>query len=200
MQIFRDEWWATPIWYFDIPIEEVDYNKVTNECYLEKSKSEGRIRSNKNGWQSNDIYPNPNIPNISNLIKTIVIYSKTIMEDYGVTKKIDLALDNFWININSPSSSNTLHTHDESALSGVYYAKAPKNSGNISMHNNFMMKYINGAYLDLNNKITCSEVKYEPVAGRVLIFPAWLPHHVEINNSNEDRVSIAFNFSGKYNS
>jgi uncharacterized protein (TIGR02466 family) len=199
MEIFREDYWATPIWHFDIPIEEVDYNKVANECYLEKSKSEGRIRSNENGWQSNDIYPNPNIPHISNLIRVINAHSKTIFKDYGVRKEINLGVDNSWININFPGSSNILHTHD-GALSGTYYVKAPKNSGEIFLHNNSIMQHINNTYLDINNKITCSQVKYEPVAGRVLIFPGWVPHHVEINNSNEDRVSIAFNFNGKYNS
>ena len=29
--------------------------------------------------------------------------------------------------------------------------------------------------------------------GDLLIFPAYLPHSVEINNSNEDRVIVSFN-------
>jgi len=197
MEIFRDAWWATPVWYFDIPIEEVNYNKVANECYLERSKSEGRVQSNQNGWQSDNIYDTSEIPNISNLIKTIEMYSKNIFQDYGVKKEINLEIDSSWININFPGSYNTYHIHPNCALSGIYYANAPKNSGSIIMHNNSIMGFINESYLDATNKDTYRTVTYEPINGRVIIFPPWLPHSVETNNSNEDRVSIAFNFGVK---
>lgn len=197
MQITREDWWATPVWYFDIPIQEVDYNKVTEECYLKKSKSEGRIVSNRNGWQSHDIYANSEIPNISNLIKTIEMYSKNIFQDYGIKEEINLFIDSSWININFPGSCNIFHIHPNCVLTGVYYASAPKNSGNVLIHNNSIMQFINFAYLDSNNRNTQPEVEYKPVTGRVIIFPAWLPHSVNINNSKEDRISIAFNFGKK---
>jgi uncharacterized protein (TIGR02466 family) len=197
MEIFRDSWWATPVWRFDIPIQEVNYNKVANECYLERSKSEGRVRSNRNGWQSDDIYATPGIPNISNLIKTVEMYSKNIFQDYGVKKEINLRIDSSWININFPGSYNIYHVHPNCALSGIYYANAPKNSGSIIMHNNSITSFINESYLDANNRDTYHTVTYEPINGRVIIFPPWLPHSVETNNSNEDRVSIAFNFGIK---
>jgi uncharacterized protein (TIGR02466 family) len=199
MNIIREDWWATPVWFFDIPIEEVNHDKIVDECYLQKNQSEGRICSNMHGWQSDDIFTNPKIPNISNLIETIQTHSKNIFQDYGVKKEINLVIANSWININSPGSYNAPHIHPTPGLSGVYYANAPKNSGNILFHNNSMMQFINGIYLDttIENKNTHDNIKYEPFTGRVIIFPSWLPHSVEINNSNEDRISIAFNFKSK---
>jgi uncharacterized protein (TIGR02466 family) len=193
MQINREDWWATPVWYFDIPIQEVDYNKVAEECYLEKSKSEGRTVSNRIGWQSHDIYANSEIPNISNLIKTIEMYSKNIFQDYGIKKEFNLVINNSWININTPGSYNEFHIHHNCVLSGVYYVSAPENSGNVVIYNNSIMQFINASYLDTNNKNTYPEVVYKPVTGRVIIFPGWLPHSVQPNNSKEDRISIAFN-------
>jgi len=197
MQIIREDWWATPVWYFDIPIQEVDYNKVANECYLEKSKSEGRTLSNRRGWQSDNIYANPEIPNISNLIKTIDMYSKNIFQDYGIKKEINLVINTSWININIPGSYNVSHVHPNSTLSGVYYASAPENSGDVLIHNNSIMQFINESYLDVNNKDTYHHIEYKPFNGRVIIFPSWLPHSVQPNNSKEDRISIAFNFNVK---
>jgi uncharacterized protein (TIGR02466 family) len=197
MQITREDWWATPVWYFDIPIEEADYVKIAKECYLEKSKNEGRIRSNRNGWQSDDIYANAEIPSISNVIKTIDVYSKNIFQDYGIRKEINLSISNSWININFPGSHNTAHTHPQSILSGVYYVSAPENSGNFLLKNNSITQFINELYLDQNNKNTYSEIYYKPIAGKVIIFPPWVPHYVEKNKSNEDRISIAFNFNVK---
>jgi uncharacterized protein (TIGR02466 family) len=33
-----------------------------------------------------------------------------------------------------------------------------------------------------------------PIPGRIIMFPAWLWHAVEPNNSNDIRISVSFNF------
>ena len=38
------------------------------------------------------------------------------------------------------------------------------------------------------------EVQYEPKAGRCIMFPAWLWHEVQTNESNDTRISVSFNF------
>ena len=41
---------------------------------------------------------------------------------------------------------------------------------------------------------THSTWSYPPVAGRLMLFPAWQAHGVRENMTNEDRISISFNF------
>jgi uncharacterized protein (TIGR02466 family) len=41
------------------------------------------------------------------------------------------------------------------------------------------------------------EVHFEPVAGRLIMFPAWLNHCVDPNQSNDIRISVSFNFMQK---
>ena len=38
---------------------------------------------------------------------------------------------------------------------------------------------------------------YDPLEGRILMFPAWLWHCVEPNESNDIRISVSFNFIQK---
>ena len=38
------------------------------------------------------------------------------------------------------------------------------------------------------------EIHLEPKEGRILMFPAWLWHCVEPNESNDIRISVSFNF------
>ena len=38
------------------------------------------------------------------------------------------------------------------------------------------------------------ETYYEPVPGRLIMFPSWLWHQVETNQSNDIRISVSFNF------
>ena len=102
-----------------------------------------------------------------------------------------------WININGKGHYNKLHHHPLSDLSGVFWIKASKNSGNLeftSPHDfvqaNEMSCYTK-KYRD-DNKIF-SSYYFNPSAGRVMIFPSFLLHHVLPNNSNEDRISVSFN-------
>jgi uncharacterized protein (TIGR02466 family) len=40
-----------------------------------------------------------------------------------------------------------------------------------------------------------TEIHVQPVENRVIMFPAWLEHLVDLNESNDTRISISFNFT-----
>lgn len=84
----------------------------------------------------------------------------------------------FWFNAQGPGQDTSLHTHDEDdeLLSGVYYVNVPEHSGRLVL---------------LDGQLT---VKLMPQPGQFLFFPPALPHRVEVNRSEEQRLSIAFNF------
>lgn len=84
--------------------------------------------------------------------------------------------DGFWFNHMPPGSKTGLHDHKSGAfLSGVYYIKVPENSGNIVFQ------------VDSESKEIISE------EGKMILFPPSLKHQVHENQSNEDRISLAFN-------
>ena len=41
------------------------------------------------------------------------------------------------------------------------------------------------------------EVRVNPMVGRIIMFPAWLWHCVDPNESNDIRISVSFNFIQK---
>ena len=41
------------------------------------------------------------------------------------------------------------------------------------------------------------EVRVNPMVGRIIMFPAWLWHCVDPNNTNDIRISVSFNFIQK---
>ena len=41
------------------------------------------------------------------------------------------------------------------------------------------------------------EHSYDPKAGRLIMFPSWLNHCVDPNESNDIRISVSFNFMQK---
>jgi uncharacterized protein (TIGR02466 family) len=101
-----------------------------------------------------------------------------------------------WINLNQCENTSQPHYHVGKFFSVVYYVKANANSGKLYFTNpdvgkQFAIDHHNvvGTYNQYN---TC--VKWViPKTGRLVIFPAWLSHHVEPMNTDEDRISIGFN-------
>jgi hypothetical protein len=84
----------------------------------------------------------------------------------------------YWFNINGPGHYNALHDHGYFGdnLCGCLYLQTPKDSGQIK----FVTK--------------TTQVVIEPKVGKLILFPDNLKHEVLANLSNDDRISIAFNF------
>jgi uncharacterized protein (TIGR02466 family) len=101
-----------------------------------------------------------------------------------------------WANINPPGGMNRAHQHPNSLWSGVYYIKAPKNSGHLKIDD----PRSPAAMVRPKQKEGKTparlwrETDYEPIAGRCIMFPSWLMHCVDPNNSNDIRISVSFNF------
>jgi len=121
-----------------------------------------------------------------------------VFKDYGMEPKPGLG--NMWANINYPGSYNKQHMHPNSQWSGVYYVKVPKKSGGLFIEdprpgpNIILPRRLEGLPRALWRVII-----YPATEGQMIMFPAWVPHGVEINQSKEKgekgwRVSVSFNF------
>ena len=102
-----------------------------------------------------------------------------------------------WININKPGDYNVMHSHPTNDLSGVIWLNAPKDSGRIvfvSPFNFNSYKEMSSYTDDFKKSFNIDESYYfNPIAGRILVFPSHLQHEVLENKSNEDRISVSFN-------
>ncbi len=109
----------------------------------------------------------------------------------SVFSKIEITQDaivHWWANINAPGSRNTFHTHKEDEFSCVYYLQGT-NTGDLRFPN------------PANLLGDCSKTSpftrdflFAPIDGDLILFPSWLPHEVEPNLSDRERINLAFNF------
>lgn len=99
-----------------------------------------------------------------------------------------------WVNFNSTrSASNYDHVHQDT-FSGVFYLKVPQESGKLVLTNPGMNPLWHGTHLtDRKNKFNADRIRIEPVEGHVFIWPSYLPHGVEPNSHDDERISISFN-------
>ena len=106
----------------------------------------------------------------------------------------DIAITSAWVNVNdSRQCMNGEHVHGD-VFSGVFYLQAPEGSGPLSISNPAINRVWNGCSLSAQkNEFTAETIKIAPVEGSVIVFPSYLPHSVETNNHDEERISVSFN-------
>jgi uncharacterized protein (TIGR02466 family) len=186
-------YFPTPIWWEQTDIDPTD---LISLCYsLREKDPQGRKLSNEGGWQSKDFRPGT-YKELEVLERKILEQAEQCVRDYGYKEDLVIIdLENFWFNINNQNNGNSIHIHDNSFLSGTFYVKATAGQGNITFYKNHALDYIisSQAVLDHYTPASASAISFEPLSGKLLMFPGHLPHGVGYNPTNEDRISLAFN-------
>jgi uncharacterized protein (TIGR02466 family) len=192
--MIRDLHFPTPVYIFD-------HNDLSLNIQLERdilswmNTDEGVSKTNIKGWHSKtDMHKRPEY-------KRIVhgLYEA----QYKIYEEEHLASEPFlggmWANVNPKGGMNRGHLHPNSLWSGVYYVKTPKNCGNLRIDDPRALASM--VRPKMKEGIPPSrlyrETSYEPVAGRLIMFPSWVTHCVDANESNDLRISISFNFLQK---
>ena len=100
-----------------------------------------------------------------------------------------------WAIINKKNNFNAIHTHPNSYLSAAYYVKAPNNCGRFIVENPHSISRHSYPALEKKTNFNIKVAKLEIEEGDLLLFPAFLPHGVDENESDEDRIVISFNIN-----
>ncbi|KAB7613252.1 hypothetical protein F9L33_11635 [Amylibacter sp. SFDW26] len=107
----------------------------------------------------------------------------------------ELKLDSLWINILPTGGIHTSHIHPHSVISGTTYVSRPKDASAIKFEDprSQMMMAAPTRKSDARKEMQ-SFIYVEPEAGDVLLWESWLRHEVPMNMSDEERISVSFNY------
>ena len=203
---FRVErYFPTLICSVDVPGSRVLNAHLIEAIYAERDRDRtGVNRSNfpeLGGWHSHvKLHKDPMF---AELVQYVDAVSTMMSRELGYHESYRLRVGTMWSIVNPPSSANRAHIHPGCMWSGVYYVQTPRNSGRIEFIDPRTQNLMNQAQFIPNTrrpKICWTKVKFKPVAGRMLIFPAWLYHSVDPNRSrakgrDADRIIVSFNLS-----
>ena len=167
-----------------------DLKKLEKYSYRLKNKQKSRSLSNQGGWQSKELpLTKETSPLILNIDKAVQEYGKLL------TFKKRLEFSNMWININSHKDSNSVHTHPNCFISGVYYIKTAKKCGDIKFKRSSYIDYhVTGDSVKEYNSLNASYWSFPAIENMLYLFPSWVEHLVTPNYSKEDRISLSFNY------
>jgi len=188
-----DFYFPTPIWWEHTEINTQDM--VSLAYRLQKEDPVGRKLSNQGGWQSHDFRPGT-YPEFAPIEKKIIEQTENCVRDFGYDEGACFTvLENIWININRKFNTNSVHIHDNSFISGAFYLKAGPGQGNIVFYKNYSQDYAvaSAAKIEKYTQLNNSAITFTPETGKLIMFPGWLPHGVEHNDTDHDRISISFN-------
>lgn len=111
----------------------------------------------------------------------------------------DSVILNMWTTIYPQGAFVPSHIHDNSLLSGVFYAKAKPNCGNLIFEDPaHIAKNMSSRGANVFPTLPTRHTQ-EVEDGMMVLFPSWLPHQTQPNKSGEDRIIISFNVGFKRN-
>jgi uncharacterized protein (TIGR02466 family) len=170
---------------------------IASEARSWRKDAHGVNVSNKgDSWHSPDGLMSRPEPGFSSISKMFPIAASTYAQKIGA--EIDISNYEFeanaWVNINKKGGFNSIHTHGRFHLSGVYYVKQPAvRSGQSGMIEFVNSRFDHHIFQELNANAFAPKVSMRPKAGEMIVFPSTLLHSVYPNDTEEERITIAWN-------
>ena len=146
---------------------------------LHQSKEEWTFSHKIQGRWENTYVPIDSIPAAREILNLATkaaskVFGRSLVCIQGVERLIK---DSFWFNLMEEGHSTGWHNHKARAhASGVCYLQIPEDSGKFR-------------YRDSEGTVHC----HTPIQGTILLFPSTLNHSVETSESDQLRISMAFN-------
>ena len=120
---------------------------------------------------------------------------------------LQLEINGIWFQISNEGAHHDIHTHGNCSWSAVYIVDVDPQDERLN-HSGYgelngvtrfyspLFERLGGAYMDYGNSyLQNATVDFEPIPGRLIVFPSWLPHQAMPYRGSRDRVIISFNAS-----
>ncbi len=122
----------------------------------------------------------------------VAAFAKDVAFDLG---EKPLKLEDIWINILPEGGIHTSHIHPHSVISGTTYVQMPEGTSALKLEDprHQMMMAAPPRLKDARQDLQ-PFVYQKPQVGDVLLWESWLRHEVPMNMSEDDRISVSFNY------
>jgi len=182
------ELFPTPLWVVDLPPADAVAFNANLKAEIEKIIAPRPKVPSGSNWQTpQDLHTRPAFADFAKLVDNV---ARSVAQ-YLQVEQFPLMITGCWANVNPPGSYHPTHNHPNNYLSGVYYVAAPETGSQLLFQDPRP-----GLILPPTAKlgrVTANAAITQTPAGRMVIFPSWLRHHVPSNEGTTERISIAFN-------
>lgn len=182
------EIFPTPLWTLDIlPQDAVRFN-ANLKAEIEKIIAPRPHVPTGCNWQTpHDLHTRPAFADFAKLVE---IAARSVAE-YLQIPQYPMMITGCWANVNPHGTYHPTHNHPNNFLSGVYYVAVPEVGSHLVFQDPRPISIM--PRTEKLDRVTSNAFAAQPQAGRMVIFPSWLRHHVPSNEGTTERISIAFN-------
>lgn len=182
---------------FSTPIYIKEYVPISDEEKNILKTLDYERMDTDNGYFSKDKYvlENPELVNLKEHILDCV--NEFTFGELKIAKNIEFYITNSWTTKHKKFDWAQPHAHTNSLLSGVFYFQVDEKSGKLWFQKESNHYTTFPMHIDLDvteyNILNSKGWAFTPKNNQLYLFPPWLKHNVNNNESDELRYSLAFN-------
>ncbi|MEO0344341.1 MAG: TIGR02466 family protein [Pseudomonadota bacterium] len=195
---------VTPLYRAEMAAQDpkVDYVELETSCLAIADDDEaGQDWCEENGYPGYTSYASLadlpwRFPIFENLTKALDRHVSAFAEALHFTlDDKPLVLEDLWINILPQGGIHTGHIHPHSVISGTTYVALPDGTSPIKFEDPRLQMMMAAPGRSNAAPEELKQFSYiAPNIGDVLLWESWLRHEVPMNMSEEERISISFNY------
>ena len=180
----------------------IDPQELEVSCYsIAEDDEAGQNWSEENGYPGYTSYASLTdlpwrFPIFADVVKALDQHVAAFAEDlqFDLDGRA-LVLEDIWINILPEGGMHASHIHPHSVISGTTYVKVPDGAGALKLEDprHAMMMAAPARVKDAREELK-PFIYITPASGEVLMWESWLRHEVPMNQSEDDRISVSFNY------
>jgi len=184
-------------------LDGIDADELEKSCYsIAEDDEAGQEWCEENGYPGYTSYASLTdlgwrFPIFADVIKAVDAHVAAFAEDLQLN--LDgraLKLEDIWINILPEGGTHSGHIHPHSVISGTTYVAMPDGASTIKFEDPRlpMMMAAPARVKDAREELR-TFTYVAPAVGDVLLWESFIRHEVPMNMSEEDRISVSFNYS-----
>jgi uncharacterized protein (TIGR02466 family) len=188
---------------YQAPLGDIDASELEASCYsIAEDDEAGQAWCEENGFPGYTSYASLTdlgwrFPIFADVIKAIDAHVSAFAADleFDLDGR-ELKLEDIWINILPEGGIHTSHIHPHSVISGTTYVAMPEGASALKLEDPRlpMMMAAPGRRKDAREELR-TFAYVAPEVGDVLLWESWLRHEVPMNMSEDDRISVSFNYN-----
>jgi uncharacterized protein (TIGR02466 family) len=188
---------------YQAPLGDIDTAELEASCYsIAEDDEAGQEWCEENGFPGYTSYASLTdlgwrFPIFADVIKAIDAHVAAFVADLELDLDgRELKLEDIWINILPEGGTHSGHIHPHSVISGTTYLAMPEGASAIKFEDPRlpMMMAAPARLKDAREELRTFHY-VAPTVGDVLLWESFIRHEVPMNMSEEDRISVSFNYA-----
>ncbi|MFZ5962653.1 2OG-Fe(II) oxygenase family protein [Thalassococcus sp. BH17M4-6] len=179
-----------------------DADELAASCYsIAEDDEAGQAWCEENGYPGYTSYASLTdlgwrFPIFKDLVKLLDKHVKAFAKDlqFDLDGK-KLKLEDIWINILPEGGTHGSHIHPHSVISGTTYVAMPDGASALKLEDPRLPMMMAAPARVKDARPEMRQFTYvSPQVGEVLLWESWLRHEVPMNMSEDERISVSFNY------